>query len=481
MVLLAPQECLWSQRHETGRLGRVMRVAGVLRAGVGTLLAGALVLSVAPAASADDGARAAEWPLTAYDAGKLVWPHSTGKGVIVAVVDSGVRATHVDLTGQVLPGIDYVSGGNGETDQSTDGHGTGIASLIAGHGHGSHDEDGIMGLAPGAKILPVGVGSDASVTNLVQGIEYAVNHGASVINLSLGTTGFNAQEASAIFYAESKNVVVVAAAGNSGTEEDDYPASYDGVVSVSGVDQNGQAWSGSTYSSHVVVAAPAVDIVRDDDGSDTQMYKGDGTSYSTAYVSAIAALIRSAYPSLTAGQVINMIIKGAALPAGLTAPDPHYGYGIARPDQWALWATMAKNPGPASGPLPQLANPSTPTVAAAAGNSATANDDDTVALAALGGGLVVLLLIILLFVRVSRSRRRKREAADESAALPYQQQPYAQPAYQPATQPYAPPQQPGQPSYDPYGQLPQAPQQQPPNYQPPYGNGGGNSNGPYQG
>ncbi len=481
MVLLAPQECLWSQRHEKGRLGRFMRVAGVLRAGVGMLLAGVLVLSAAPTASANDGARAAEWPLTAYDAVHLVWPHSTGKGVVVAVIDSGVRATHVDLTGQVLPGVDYLYGGNGETDHSTDGHGTGIASLIAGHGHGPGDEDGIMGLAPGAKILPVGVGSDARAANVAQGIEYAVNHGASVINMSLGAPGFDAEEASAIFYAESKNVVIVAAAGNSGTNEDDYPASFSGVVSVSGVDQSGDAWSGSTYGSHVVVAAPAVGIVRDGNGSDTQMYKGDGTSYSTAYVSAIAALIRSAYPSLTAGQVINMIIKGAALPTGLTAPDPHYGYGIARPDQWTLWATMAKNPGPASGPLPQLANPSTPTIAAPVGSSGS--NDSAIALALLGGGLVVLLLIILLFVRVSRSRRRKREAADESAALPYQQQPYAQPAYQPATQPYAPPQQPGQPSYDPYGQLPQAPQQQPPNYQPPYGNGngGGNSNGPYQG
>ena len=458
-----------------------MRVAGVLRAGVGTLLAGALVLSAAPAASANDGARAAEWPLTAYGAAQLVWPHSTGKGVIVAVVDSGVRATHVDLTGQVLPGTDVVHGGNGETDYSTDGHGTGIASLIAGHGHGPNDEDGIMGLAPGAKILPVGVGNVPNTATVTQGIRYAVDHGATVINLSLASQfSESAPEEQAVAYAESKNVVVVAGAGNTGTEEDDYPASYPGVVSVSGVDQNGSEWTGSTFSSHVVVAAPAVDIVRDGDGSDTQMYKDDGTSYATAYVSAIAALIRSAYPQLTAGQVINMIIKGASLPAGVTAPDLHYGYGTARADQWALWAQLAKNPGPASGPLPQAAlASSTPTVAAPTGSSHVADDDDMIALAILGGVALVLLLIVLLFVRLARSRRRKRQAAAESAAVPNQQQPpYAQPAYQPATQPYAPPpQQPGQPPYDPYGQLPQAPtQQQPPNYQPPYG-----GNGPYQG
>lgn len=467
----------------------------------GAVLTGALVLASAPVASAD-AARTAEWPLTAYQAQQKVWPHGTGKGVVVAVIDSGVRATHVDLTGQVLPGTDFVHGGNGQRDTSDDGHGTAIASIIAGHGHGPGDADGIKGLAPGAKILPVGVdpGKGDTDTVLSQAIHYAVDHGASVINMSLGGPGVPSTLIErAVGYAEAHNVVVVACSGNTGTAEDDYPASFPGVVSVGGVDQNGNLWSGSTSSSHLTVTAPATGIVSDSNGSDTQMYKADGTSYSAAYVSAIAALIRSAYPHLTQGQVVNLIIKAADHgPLNGAAHDAHWGYGLARPD-FSQWATLAENPGPAAGPLPQVADSG---ATSASGGSAAASSQPatgpastptksgssgSTVLAVIGGlALLVVIVVVVLIVRRKRTPRGPGGPGGPGAPgtgygtqqpPPYQQQPYQpqqqqayQPPYQPQQQnPYGQPPQPSVYQQNPYNQPP--PQQQP--QQPPYYDGGG--------
>ncbi|MEY9967264.1 type VII secretion-associated serine protease mycosin [Streptacidiphilus sp. MAP12-16] len=462
-----------------------------LRAVGGAVLAGALVMSAAPAASANDGARAAEWPLTEYGATKDVWTHSTGKGVTVAVIDSGVRATHVDLTGQVLQGTDYVHGGNGQTDYAADGHGTGLASLIAGHGHGSNGDDGIMGLAPGAKILPVGVGTDAdhAKDHTSLAIRYAVDHGASVINMSFGSVYSKSDDVqAAVAYAEAHNVVLVAAAGNSGMEEDDYPASYPGVISVGAVDQNASLWGRSAYGSHLTVVAPGVGIVRDGSGSDAQMYKDDGTSYATAYVSAIATLIRSAYPHLTQGQVVNYIIKGAKLPAGVAQHDPHWGYGIARPNQFDKWATM--DPGPAAGPLPQATGAAAaaptqggtqPATGLASGSAKSSSG--TIVFAAVGGVVLIVLLVVIVLI-VWRKNKNTRGPGGPTGPGGYAPQPPLgagaqgqayQPPYQPQQpfqqQPYQPPyQQPQQSVYqnNPYAQPPQPPQ-------PPYG--GGNPQG----
>lgn len=487
---MAPQGDLWGHRYGASEVER-MGFTRALRAVGGAVLAGAMVLAVAPSARADV-VRDAQWPLTEYGAKADVWPSSTGKGVTVAVIDSGVRATHVDLTGQVLPGTDFAFGGNGETDHSSEGHGTGIASLIAGHGHGPNDEDGVMGLAPDAKILPIGVNPGGSgADHLAQAIRYAVDHGATVINMSLGDALARSDaDYAAVAYAEAHNVVVVAAAGNNGASEDDYPASYPGVVSVGAVDKNAQLWSGSNSSSHLTVVAPGVDIVVDGAGSNTETRKGDGTSMATAYVSAIAALIRSAYPKLTQGQVVDFIIKGAKVPAGVTVPDVHWGYGIARPNQFDKWKSMA--PGAAAGPLPQA----TESAAAAPARSISASPSAGVAESGssspaplIVGVVVVLLLLIVLLVVLSRRRRRRNRGgsggpgggAGGSNGLPpgpagygaqpsYQQQPQA---YQP---PYQPPHQPPQPSVyqnNPYAQPPQQAPQPPNGPQGPYAGGSG--------
>ncbi|SEL67074.1 Serine protease, subtilisin family [Streptacidiphilus jiangxiensis] len=391
-----------------------------------------------------------------YDAAKVVWPHTTGKGITVALIDSGVRATQVDLRGQILQGTDFAFGGNGQTDHSPEGHGTQMASVIAGHGHGPNGEDGIMGLAPGVKILPIGIGTGVQGQGqdyVPQAIRYAVDHGAQVINMSIGSAGADPVEESAVAYAEQHNVVLVAAAGNDGGNDKQYPASWPGVIKVGAVDKTGKL-SSESQTGGITVVAPGVDILSDGAGSDTEMRMAHGTSDATAVVSALAALYRSAHPSLTAGQIVNYIIKTAILPKGLTAPDPGFGYGIASPD-----FKMAVDAGPAAGPLPQAtdplnqggtganssASPDTSTTASGSGSSSS-----TIVIVL--GALAALVVVVVVIVVIARSRRGGGGGGN-SGGPGY---PQAQPQYQPQPQAYQPPT--GQ-----YGQ-------QPP--QNPYNNGG---------
>ncbi|MGN9761249.1 S8 family serine peptidase [Streptomyces sp. SD31] len=377
-------------------------------------LTGALLLTSAPMASADQ-VRDAQWPLTVYGAEK-VWKTSQGAGVTVAVIDSGVDASHPDLTGQVLPGKDFTGAGNPHEDNV--GHGTAMASLIAGHGHGVNASAGVMGLAPEAKILPVRVsvtrGEDETdgkidTAGWVAGVRFAVEQGAEVINLSLDDSSAypGSKAAKAIEYAQAHDVVVVASTGNdAGTVN--YPAALPGVVAAAAVDKSLNPWSKSN-TGNVIVAAPGVEVAQADPTTRSGYSVADGTSGSSAYVSAIVALLRSKYPDLTAGQIINRLIKSASFlnNKGRTAPDRELGYGIARPGT-ALTMDIPK--GPKQGPLAQ-STPSTST------NSGAASDDnDSTSLAKkkkksssgsilLIAGIAAAVVVIGIAIAVIRSRR----------------------------------------------------------------------------
>ncbi|MFE2629483.1 S8 family serine peptidase [Streptomyces sp. NPDC059374] len=375
-------------------------------------LTGALLLTSAPFASADE-VRDAQWPLTVYDAEK-VWQSSQGAGVSVAVIDTGVDAGHPDLAGQVLPGKDFT--GAGDPHEDSVGHGTSMASLIAGHGHGANGSAGVKGLAPKAKILPVRVNAtrgtiDGKIDTAAwtAGVRYAVQQGASVINLSLDDSSAypGSKAAKAIEYAQSHDVVVVAAAGNdAGTVN--YPAALPGVVAVSAVDQALTPWSKSN-TGNVTVAAPGVQVAQADPTTASGYAVADGTSGSTAYVSAIVALLRSKYPDLSAGQVVNRLVKSASFlnNKGRTAPDRELGYGIARPGT-ALTMDIPK--GPKQGPLLKGSS-STST------NSAAGSDDSDSRTHAkkkkksssgkifLFGGIAAAVVIVGILVAVLRNRR----------------------------------------------------------------------------
>ncbi len=305
-------------RRAASPLHRAIRMLTVLGATAGMLLA----------ATGTADASAGQWPLDAsHFQAERIWALSKGAGVTVAVVDSGVEAAHPDLAGQVLPGTSLLGdGADGRTDTSSDSHGTAIAALIAGTGASSHGK-GITGLAPAAKILPVRVTTTSEVTPslLAQGITWAADHGAQVINVSMGEPDPDPLLKQAVDYAMSKNAVVVASAGNDGQSGNEimYPAGFPGVVAVSGTDQNNAFWPTSESGPDITVAAPASQIAS---ASDTGQYvEADGTSYAAGYVSAAFALIRSRYPSLTAGQAIRRLIATTGQHAN--APSAEMGYG----------------------------------------------------------------------------------------------------------------------------------------------------------
>lgn len=381
---------------------RVWSTAGVVT------LTGALLLTMAPTASADY-VRDEQWPLNAF-AAEDVWAESEGAGVTVAVVDSGVDGSHPDLTGQVLEGKDFTDGGDAQEDIL--GHGTKMASIIAGHGHGAGNSSGVIGLAPKAKILPLRTLQEDSDRNLDEtwgaAVRYAVDNGAKVINLSIANDGGKTLSVGrdAIAYAQAHDVVVVAGSGNDGYSTVSDPGALPGVVSVGAVDEKANLWEDSNTGKGLTLTAPGVEIVGANPTQSNGYGVGSGTSDATAYVSAAVALVRSKYPELSAGQVINRLIKSATFAhhKGLKAPDEEYGYGIVRPYS-AL--TMDIPAGLKKNPLGQLDSSSVSSQSSKETDSSTQakkKKSSSSNLVLIGGIAAVVVIGAIAFV-VIRSRR----------------------------------------------------------------------------
>lgn len=314
----------------------------------------------------------AQEQLDAYDQWQLdadqssfaaAWATSTGAGVTVAVLDSGVQGEHEDLAPRVLPGIEMLAGGgtitalDGWNDQH--GHGTHVAGIIAAtQGNGL----GVSGMAPSVSILPVRVLDATAVgwmSDITAGVYWAVEQGATVLNLSLGSTANYAPLADAIDYAVAHDVVVVAAAGNAGPETIRYPAAYPNAIAVAA-----GAWNGhgavDSYSSYSA-ASPFVDITapgsfivstlstrRPDNPTEKYGLKS-GTSMAAPHVAAAAALVRGMDPALTATQV-RALLESTATDVGVPGPDPVSGAGLVDPA--AALAAVAPVPAPITAPDP---------------------------------------------------------------------------------------------------------------------------------
>ena len=249
-----------------------------------------------------------------------------GDGVIVAVVDTGVNANQPELIGNLIPGYDNSFGDNGLIDD--DGHGTAMAALIA--AHGTSVADGMLGMAPKAKILPIKTGvSSGSTPDFVSGVSWAVDHGAKVIGMSFVGSKSDSRVEAAIASAVAADVVLVAAAGN--RPEDTkvgWPAAYPGVIAAAGVDRNGNHADISVTGPEIVLSAPAVDITSPH--ADGQYVTASGTSDAAAIVSGVAALVRSKYPTMSAAEVVHRL-TATAIDKGPPGRDDEYGYGIVNP------------------------------------------------------------------------------------------------------------------------------------------------------
>ncbi|XVV16495.1 S8 family serine peptidase [Actinoplanes sp. CA-131856] len=268
--------------------------------------------SIVSTAAPNDTYYAQQWGLSKIKA-PAAWASTTGGGVVVAVVDTGVTTT-TELTGRVLAGYDFV---NNDSDPSDDnGHGTRSASVIAAKGDNAA---GIAGVCWDCKILPVKVmGADGKGSSdvIAQGIVYAVDHGAAVVNLSLGSDTETQVLADAVKYAADHNVVVVASAGNDGVTTRFYPAAYTEAIAVAGSDTTDGRYSWSNYNSAddpwVDLAAPGANYAQ---GPTFAYGWFVGTSSAGPVVAGVAALARAAKPAATAAQ-IRAAMESQADPVG---------------------------------------------------------------------------------------------------------------------------------------------------------------------
>jgi subtilisin family serine protease/ribosomal protein L24E len=283
------------------------------------------------AAGTFDARRGEQWALnrTSFES---AWGVTNGAGTVVAVLDTGVRADHEDLDGQVLAGTDIINGNNdGRTDPL--GHGTHVAGIIAAR---ANNGVGVAGAAPGARILPVRVlGGDGSgyMSDVAKGIIWATDHGANVISMSLGGPSPADGVRTAMQYARSKGVPVFVAAGNNALSGNPvvYPAAYAEATAVGSVDSNLLRSSFSGFQPYVDLAAPGGSILSTYNSSRTSYAYASGTSMATPYAAAAAALVRAARPDLSATGVVQAL-EDSAVDLGAAGKDDQYGFGLIDPN-----------------------------------------------------------------------------------------------------------------------------------------------------
>ena len=279
----------------------------------------------------------AEWHLARIQA-PPAWNLTTGSAqTVVAVLDSGINAAHPDLAGKILPGYDFVWNDSEPADDF--GHGTAVAGVVVAAGNNGV---GVAGIAYGCSVLPVKVmdaAGFASYSCLAQGIKYAVDQGARIINVSIAGSSPSTTLQDAIDYAWSNNVVIVAAAGNNSSSVLQYPAACEHVVAVSATEPDDSLAPFSSYGNWVTVAAPGDNIWTTQRDLSNPYGPWRGTSFASPAVAAVAALMLSANPSLSNTQLVSLLEQGAD-DVGAAGYDSSFGYGRVN----ALRAVSVANP-----------------------------------------------------------------------------------------------------------------------------------------
>ena len=326
--MLARLSAIRAGRRLSSR-GRMVRAVARLAAAV-LAAAGLCAVMVIPAQA--DAVRDQEmWVLDMMQA-PSAWPVTQGQGVLVAVIDSGVSPSVSDLAGSVTEGPNLSGVNTPPSDASWGVHGTWMASLIAGHGHGD-GSSGIEGVAPQSRVLSIRVVTDRGDPNfgkyeqesnaevqraLAKAITVATRRGADVISMSLGYGAASRPVRVALQNALDQGVVVVASSGNSGDTASalstgqapySFPADYPGVLGVGAVTQTGSAASFSSNNLSVEIAAPGVKVPAQ--GRDGQYWLVSGTSPACALTAGVAALIKSRFPHLSPALVDQAITSTA--------------------------------------------------------------------------------------------------------------------------------------------------------------------------
>ena len=332
---------------------------------LGCALAGgglAVALAAGPAVSASAATTGSVrdqqlWVLNMLDV-QAAWSVSNGANVTVAVIDSGVDQNVSDLADSVVTGTDFTDLKTPPSNPNWGLHGTWMASIIAGHGDGFEGENGIIGVAPDAKILSIRVIPDTSdpgykkyddepedqiQTELAQGIREAVREHAQVISMSIGYSAASGEVRSALQYAYSRGIVLVASSGNSGNNDEShvrsgahgwapvsFPAEYPGVIGVGAVTIDRQPTSFSSGNLSVQVAAPGKSVPAQ--GRNGSYYTVSGTSPACALVAGVAALIESKYPGISPAEVMEALTTTAQQPMTGGSYNVLTGFGIVDAD-----------------------------------------------------------------------------------------------------------------------------------------------------
>jgi type VII secretion-associated serine protease mycosin len=345
------------------------------------------------------------------------WPHSTGAGVTVAVVDSGVDADHPQLRGKVLPGADFFLVGDLPGNFDCVAHGTAAASIVAAS---PVPGVGFRGVAPDARVLPVRI-TDRELTDsgeatpinpgvVADGIRYAADSGAAVINLSLSGYGDFPAIRDAVAHARARNVLLVAAVGNRDDQGPvpSFPASYDGVLGVGSIDIDGVRAQGSQVGPYVDLVAPGEDVVGASRVAGHHYWAG--TSFAAPFVSGVAALVRAAHPELTAQEVADRLVATAD-PAPGGKDSLEYGAGVVDPYRAVTEDLTDREPLAVPGVSPEPPDPGELREAAWWA--------DMSAGAKAGAGLVLAAIAVTAVLAVALPRaRRRRWAATRRPALP---------------------------------------------------------------
>lgn len=251
-----------------------------------------------------------QWALNQIEALKS-WQITTGKPeILVAVLDTGIDQSHEDLKGKVIAEVNFT---DSPTSQDVYGHGTHVAGIISAN---SNNGIGITGVAPECRLVNIKIADDRGKCQssvLAEGIVWASDNGASVINISVGFIEPSPELANAVDYAWNRGAVIIVAAGNHGTECPIYPAYYENCIAVAATSQDGTLAPLSNYGIWVDVAAPGFNIYSTlpDNGYD---YK-TGTSFAAAYVSGLAALLFSLVTDTNGNGKVNDEVR-AAIEAG---------------------------------------------------------------------------------------------------------------------------------------------------------------------